>query len=276
MAHNEIKHVISKLYRLSKSAPRRNKEFSLGLLYTHNLMQQTHCAYSGRPFTDEDPSSFERIDNAVGYVEGNVIAVCTSLNSLRNSKTLLELETELVKATLALSVAKQSLPEPKKASTRKEKIKEMINHPSVKFDTIRCSISSITNNEKKIATAQAQMKRVEEAREKMNDSNHQETHYKLQQEIIGRAKIKIIAADKAIDDAISKRFTNGMINLPITTNDEEQAKIRSSILDLTDTIEGIKKFENLTRRQKLCVKYGIALDSSIKKLLKASVVYNFS
>lgn len=276
MAHNEIKHVISKLYRLSKSAPRRNKEFSLGLLYTHNLMQQTHCAYSGRPFTDEDPSSFERIDNAVGYVEGNVIAVCTSLNSLRNSKTLLELETELVKATLALSVAKQSLPEPKKASTRKEKIKEMINHPSVKFDTIRCSISSITNNEKKIATAQAQMKRVEEAREKMNDSNHQETHYKLQQEIIGRAKIKIIAADKAIDDTISKRFTNGMINLPITTNDEEQAKIRSSILDLTDTIEGIKKFENLTRRQKLCVKYGIALDSSIKKLLKASVVYNFS
>lgn len=273
MSYNQLKHTINKLYRISNSAPRRNKEFSLGLLYTHNLMQQTHCAYSGRAFTDEDPSSFERVDNAVGYVDGNVVAVCTSLNSLRGSKTLSELKHELQIAVDSLEKSKSMKYVPKEANTREAKIQEMLNNPDEKFDTVRNYASCIQGSYEQIAAAKKEIDRVEEKRLHLNDPNYLQTHYANQRKIIKSRNDKIKNAHKSIDCIISKRFNGNMINVNPTINYEQA---QSLIKDLTDTITGIEKFENLSRRQKLCVKFGIALDSSVNKLLKAWVVYNLS
>lgn len=273
MSYNELKHTINKLYRISNSAPRRNKEFSLGLLYTHNLMQQTHCAYSGREFTEADPSSFERIDNSIGYVEGNVAAVCLSLNSLRGSKTTTQLMQELYEATESLRKAKLMEYVPKEAFTREEKIQEMVRNPDEKFNTVRAYVEGIKKSYAQIEVAKSEMARIEEKRLHQNEPDYMQTHFDNQLKIIKNKQEKIANASKSIDLVIAKRFDGNMITLNPAAN---YAQAEALIKDLTDTINGIKKFENLSRRQKLCVKFGIALDSSIKKLLKAWLVYNLS
>lgn len=272
MAYNELNHVISKLYRLSKSAPKRKKEFSLGLLYTHNLMQQTHCAYSGRAFTEEDPSSFERVDNSVGYVEGNVIAVCTSLNELRGSKSLLELETELVKVEKSLSsvVNYPSV----EASSYEEKVKALLEHPHPKFDCVRGYVKSIETSKTKIKRSFENIEAVKNKRLMLNIPEYNEEHVQLQLSIIERHEVKIQTAESTINEIVRKAFNKGQtLKVVVKTNTSDAQK---KVDDLRDTVNGIKKFENLSQRQKLCVKYGIALDSSVNKLLKAWVVYNLS
>lgn len=271
MSYNQLNHVISKLYRLSKSAPRRKKEFSLGLLYTHNLMQQTYCAYSGREFTDADPSSFERIDNAVGYVEGNVIAVCTSLNELRGSKSLAELEAELLKAENSLSSI-VNYPDVS-ASFYDEKVKALLEHPHPKFDCVRGYVKCIETSKAKIERSLENIEAVEKKRLSLNAPEYNEEHIQLQLAIIERYKVKIQSAESTINGIIRKTFKNNAVKVVVKTNNANPQK---EVDDLRAVVEGIKKFENLSRRQKLCVKFGIALDSSVKKLLKAWLVYNLS
>lgn len=271
-----ITNTITKLHHLSKSAPRRQKEFSLGLLYTHNIMQQTHCAYSGREFTKDDPLSFERINNSRGYIEGNVIAVCTSLNSLRGSKTIDDLKEELSSAIKSLekinSLAHYT---PKVARTREEKIHEMASNPNGGvFDNVRGFVLSLSKSRLSIERANSEILRVEEKRLSLNDMNYLESHLQLQHKIINKSNAKIIMVEKSIDQIINKHFSGDKIK--ISNNPDEIKKLKKHISDLSDTIAGIKKFENLSRRQQLCAKFGIALDSSIKKLLKTWVVYNLS
>lgn len=271
-----ISNTITKLHHLSKSAPRRQKEFSLGLLYTHNLMQQTNCAYSGREFSKGDPLSFERVDNSLGYVEGNVIAVCTSLNSLRGSKTLDELKEELSSAVKSLEKINSFVQYTSKvAQTREEKIHEMASNPNGGvFDNVRGFVTSLSKSKLSIERANSEILRVEEKRLSLNDMNYLESHLQLQHKIINKSNAKIIMVEKCIDQIINKYFSENKIKP--TNNSDEIKKLRTHISDLSDTIGGIVKFENLSRRQQLCAKFGIALDSSLKKLLKTWLVYNLS
>lgn len=72
----------------SKNARQRKLQFGISLLTFVNIKLQTHCAYSGLPFTEKDELSLERIDNNLGYIDGNVIPVIRRLNNLRNDHTL--------------------------------------------------------------------------------------------------------------------------------------------------------------------------------------------
>lgn len=85
--------VASKFNQIRRSADRRGKPFNLTYAYVRNLLNQTHCAYSGLPFTEESDTrmSFERWDNQLGYVRGNVIPVMLKLNKFRDDKELDEL-----------------------------------------------------------------------------------------------------------------------------------------------------------------------------------------
>ncbi|QFR55975.1 putative anti-sigma cofactor [Serratia phage Muldoon] len=87
--------VWAKIAQIKKSAKKRGKEFNLTFEYVRNLMMQTHCAYSGLPFTNKkgENMSFERWDNQFGYVCGNVIPVMVKYNAFRGDK---ELETLLI------------------------------------------------------------------------------------------------------------------------------------------------------------------------------------
>lgn len=67
----------AKLERLMESAAKRGKEMTLTLPHVEKLLAQTHCAYSGEKFENRKGEylSFERFNNDIGYIEGNVIAV---------------------------------------------------------------------------------------------------------------------------------------------------------------------------------------------------------
>lgn len=76
----------SRLHKTKQSAEKRHKEFNLTLGYMKNILRQTHCAYSGEPFSDKmgpDLMTLERWDTDKGYVVGNVIPVKHKYNNLR-------------------------------------------------------------------------------------------------------------------------------------------------------------------------------------------------
>lgn len=82
--------VWAKHAQIKKSAKKRGKDFNLTFEYVKNLMEQTHCAYSGLPFSSKkgENMSFERWDNQFGYVCGNVIPVMVKYNAFRGDKEL--------------------------------------------------------------------------------------------------------------------------------------------------------------------------------------------
>ena len=66
---------IAKCYATkAEQAKSRGKEFAMPFTYFANLKAQTHCAYSGIELKCTGPNgfSFERLNNDVGYVDGNV------------------------------------------------------------------------------------------------------------------------------------------------------------------------------------------------------------
>lgn len=79
----------------AENSKKRGIEFNMSLANFANLKAQTHCAYSGLPFNDHSEFSFERIDNEVGYIDGNVIPVLRSINSARGSYTLENIDARL-------------------------------------------------------------------------------------------------------------------------------------------------------------------------------------
>lgn len=89
--------IYSRLISTYNSADHRGKEFNLTPEYLYNIMQQTHCAYSGEKFgsakgNHPDSMTLERWDNDKGYVVGNVIPVKQKYNSMRGDSSLEQIE----------------------------------------------------------------------------------------------------------------------------------------------------------------------------------------
>ncbi|AXF40597.1 Srd anti-sigma factor [Acinetobacter phage vB_ApiM_fHyAci03] len=73
----------------AKNAKLRGIKFDMSLSTFANIKHQTLCAYSGMPFEENETASMslERIDNTIGYIDGNVIPVRRELNTLRSDLT---------------------------------------------------------------------------------------------------------------------------------------------------------------------------------------------
>src|SRR5699024_5483630 len=88
------------------SAKRRGKDFNLTSKYIANLLSQEFCAYSGERFDEnstQDKVSFERFNNDLGYVEGNVIPVKVKYNGLRADLSLDELKRAQTRLAVRIS-----------------------------------------------------------------------------------------------------------------------------------------------------------------------------
>ncbi|QQO96223.1 putative antisigma factor [Acinetobacter phage Minot] len=74
----------------AKNAKARSIKFDMSLIAFANIKCQEVCAYSGLPFDDSlnGSLSLERIDNSIGYIDGNVIPVRREFNTLRGNLTL--------------------------------------------------------------------------------------------------------------------------------------------------------------------------------------------
>lgn len=82
--------VASKYRGKVDNAKNRDIPFSLTLNDFRNLLMKKRCAYTGIPLTLHKQGSptnsdltIERIDSSVGYLKGNVIAVCSAANSVK-------------------------------------------------------------------------------------------------------------------------------------------------------------------------------------------------
>jgi hypothetical protein len=86
--------VAKKMLNLKQSADSRNIKFDLSFLTLKKLMEQKRCFYTNINFEGKGDLalSIDRIDNKLGYIEGNVVACTVEMNRKKADITLEEIE----------------------------------------------------------------------------------------------------------------------------------------------------------------------------------------
>lgn len=86
--------VAKKMLNLKQSADSRNIKFDLSFITLKKMMEQKKCFYTGRQFDAKGDFSLsiDRIDNKLGYIEGNVVACTVEINRKKTDITLEEIE----------------------------------------------------------------------------------------------------------------------------------------------------------------------------------------
>jgi hypothetical protein len=86
--------VAKKMLNLKQSADSRNIKFDLSFATLKELMEQKNCFYTGRALESKGDFSLsiDRIDNGLGYVEGNVVACTVDINRKKTDITIEEIE----------------------------------------------------------------------------------------------------------------------------------------------------------------------------------------
>lgn len=79
--------VAKKMLKIFQSAQDRNLEFNLSFETVKRLITYPLCYYTGKPFENEGiySRSFDRVDSAKGYVEGNVVACTIDINQKKSN-----------------------------------------------------------------------------------------------------------------------------------------------------------------------------------------------
>ncbi len=121
-----------KLKHIHKSASRRGYTCTLNVHNVRLLMEETQCVYTGETFGVDDRTilSFDRVDNTIGYVPGNVIPVTTYANQLKSNYDVPELLELAVKSPtrylgFVSQVQMQMDKKQKKIETRLNQIAEL-------------------------------------------------------------------------------------------------------------------------------------------------------
>jgi hypothetical protein len=86
--------VAKKMINLKQSADSRNIKFDLSFLTLKKLMEQRKCFYTNTNFESKGDLalSIDRMDNKLGYIEGNVVACTVEMNRKKADITLEEIE----------------------------------------------------------------------------------------------------------------------------------------------------------------------------------------
>jgi hypothetical protein len=86
--------VAKKMLKIFQSAVDRKLEFDLSFESVKKLLSFNTCYYTSRKFEDDGPfaRSFDRIDSAKGYIEGNVVACTVDINGKKSNLSIEELE----------------------------------------------------------------------------------------------------------------------------------------------------------------------------------------
>lgn len=137
----------------ARNARKRGIEFNMSLSTFANIKKQEFCAYSGIKFTPQNELSLERLDNSVGYVDGNVVPVLRRLNTLRGSLELADIDLKIERHTATQQcifdeigrIAKVIVDEKKKLAEW-EKIPKSVVHEREKFVLTHNQINGYVNN----------------------------------------------------------------------------------------------------------------------------------
>lgn len=90
--------VAKKLVALNNSATSRGLDFGLTLRTVRQLLTRKTCYYTGKKFSQSNIRTIDRVDNSIGYVEGNVVACTKAVNELKRDLTMREMKMLYVKS----------------------------------------------------------------------------------------------------------------------------------------------------------------------------------
>lgn len=79
--------VVSKYKVVLERAIKKGIDFNLDLDDFENLLNTPNCYYTNQLFSEDDPKlhqTFDRINNKIGYVKGNVVVCTSQVNFLKN------------------------------------------------------------------------------------------------------------------------------------------------------------------------------------------------
>ena len=86
--------VAKKMLKIYQSAQDRKLEFDLSFESVKKLLSYQTCYYTNRKFDDDGQfsRSFDRVDSAKGYIEGNVVACTVDINGKKSNLSMEEIE----------------------------------------------------------------------------------------------------------------------------------------------------------------------------------------
>ena len=298
----------------AEQAKSRGKEFAMSFTYFANLKAQTHCSYSGAELKVTGPNgfSFERLNNDIGYVDGNVIVVTQELNKVRSDlntteDVLARIEThkESIKSRMnAVNSCKA------KIGCLKKRIEDFVEEPRYEFKEklvipawghaqwrkahdhalgvqhdINHVKASIEDN--KALIIKWETKASKHSKSKIRNitatieaqKSRLETLEKVSHNydgFIGRLQKRLckvrIVDSKVVEWTTDLKATTAA--LEGTLKNIEAINVTISKLEIV--AEGLKKFENLSKMDKYRVELGLALDAPMTKVLKQKMAYNLT
>jgi len=84
--------IAKKLLQISQSAKSRKIDFDLSFNETKKLLNQKKCYFTGHDFDEQNNiRTFDRIDNNLGYINGNVVACTKEFNEKKGSLTVVDI-----------------------------------------------------------------------------------------------------------------------------------------------------------------------------------------
>ena len=86
--------VAKKMLKIYQSAQDRKLEFDLSFESVKKLLSYQTCYYTNRKFEEDGQfsRSFDRVDSAKGYIEGNVVACTVDINGKKSNLSMEEIE----------------------------------------------------------------------------------------------------------------------------------------------------------------------------------------
>lgn len=287
------------------NAKRAGKEFNMSLSTFANIKEQTHCAYSGLEFNKENVFSLERIDNSIGYVDGNVIPVTKYINTLRGDHETPEsiqehidtlrktLEGQLVALNMnkaRLGAANVIIAEgPTDATKAVEKIviPAKFYHQWKTYHRLMDRIDSIDLGIRSYNSALVKWEKSNSPNAKTKIKNLKnmiaaanrgkpEVHHALscvtgvlqklpRRECVVKIDCPRMAKHTELRDAALIQIGN------IKTNMATNEKIVEA---LTHAKAGLTRFQNLSKLDKNRLKYGLPLSAPLTLVLKHKMAYN--
>jgi hypothetical protein len=251
--------IAQRLVHTYKSASSRNKDFNLSLKYLMNIMAQDTCAYSGEKFKKElgdDQMTLERFDNSKGYIEGNVIPVKLKYNKLRAD---FEIEDLIKKQDIISSNIV------KRADANKK-----IVIPAVKIDPAFSVETHDWNTEPDWRNIQANRRKeakrvwanIQARRSHLNQFNLPQEH-----------RASIAARIRGGLNQIKHLFKKYPLNNPVASgaSSKKNSKAEITVKDYDIIIQGLNRFQNLSRLDKAKLKKGLPLNATLLQLIRGKM-----
>jgi hypothetical protein len=86
--------IAKKMLKIYQSALDRKLDYNLSFETVKKLMSYKNCYYTGKEFESEGmySMSFDRVDSAKGYIEGNVVSCTVDINGKKSNLSIEEIK----------------------------------------------------------------------------------------------------------------------------------------------------------------------------------------